>query len=72
MQIIEGSDTMLTFNITETNDGTTTNVDLTTYDKVVLTLQLTNGIIEVLGDVDSENTNQVTFEILSEQTANNC
>lgn len=72
MQIIEGSDTMLTFNITETNDGTTTNVDLTTYDKVVLTLQLTNGIIEVLGDVDSKNTNQVTFEILSEQTANNC
>lgn len=72
MQIIEGSDTILTFNITETNDGTTTNVDLTIYDKVVLTLQLTNGIIEVLGDVDEQNTNQVTFEILSEQTANNC
>lgn len=72
MQILEGSDTQLTFNITETNNGTTTNVDLTTYDKVTLFLQLTNGVIEIDGTVDNQATNQVTFDILSEQTANNC
>lgn len=72
MEIIEGSDTMVTFKITETNNGTTTNVDLTTYDEVVLTLLIGGGVLELQGDIDNQDHSLVTFDIVSELTTNKC
>lgn len=68
MNLLEGSDTQLKFHITQTESWTTTNVDLTEYDKVILTVKYINWIVEYEWEVDNQNTSYVVFEILSEAT----
>lgn len=68
MEILEGSDTQLTFKITETNNGTTTNVDLTTYDEVILTIALGGVVLDIEGEIDGQDNSKITFDLLSEQT----
>lgn len=69
MQIIEGSDTQLTFKITETaENGTTTPVDLTDYDEVRLTIALGGIILDIEGEIDQEDDSTIIFDLLSEQT----
>ncbi len=68
MQLLEWSDTQLKFHITQTENNTTTDVDLTDYDKVLLIIRFPNMIIEILWTVDNEDTSYVIFDLLSEQT----
>lgn len=72
MKILEWSDTQLIFKITETENWTTTPVDLTEYDKVVLSISLWWTIIDIEGEVDWQDTSKVTFDLFSEQTKNRC
>lgn len=69
--IPEGSDTQLRFHISEeTTCWEETDIDLTEYDKVALTVKFWNGdTIDIEGTVDTETTWNVSFDILSEQTA---
>ena len=74
MILLEWSDTQLKFKITETEDWTTTDVDLSQYDKIILTMKYKNGIVDYEWDVVSETVWQTTktyvvFELLSESTA---
>jgi len=68
MRLLEWSDTQLTFHITETEDWTTTNLDLTQFDKVLLVMKFSNETLEIEWTVDSENNYLVRFDIYSEQT----
>ena len=68
--IPEGSDTQLRFHISEeTTCGEETDIDLTEYDKVVLTVKFWNGdTIDIEWTVNTETIWDVSFDILSEQT----
>lgn len=68
MQLLEWSDTQLKFHITETENNTTTNVDLTDYDEVLLTIRFPETIVEIQWVVDNEDSSYVVFDLLSEQT----
>lgn len=79
MRILEWSDTQLKFHITESERScngdvwTVTEVDLTTYDKIVLEMRYKNGVVEyewviVNEDGDTSNSN-VVFTIYSESSA---
>lgn len=72
MQILEWSDIQLTFKITETEWNTTTDVDLTDYDKVILTIALWGVVLDIEWEVDWEDSSKVVFDLLSEQTKNRC
>lgn len=70
MKILEGSDTQLMFHITQTEEWLTTDVDLTQYTKVILTIRYITWIVEVewvVGQWEWEHA-FVTFDILSEST----
>ena len=70
MKILEWSDTQLMFHITQTEEWLTTDVDLTQYSKVILTIQYINWIVEIEWIVGQEQWEHayVTFDILSEST----
>lgn len=76
MKILEGSDTLLEFHITEKEytDGVLTNEtdkDLTQYDKVILSIKYYDWIVDYEGVVQ-ENTSHVIFTLLSEDTKDKC
>lgn len=68
MKILEWSDTQLTFHITETEGDTTTDLDLTQFDRVVLEIKFVNAISEIEWEIDNEDNSKVVFDLLSEQT----
>jgi len=74
MFILEGSDTQFTFHITEkTKSWQTSEVDLTVYDKILLEVRYTNGVVEYEWSLEAEeNTwdihSYVKFDLLSEAT----
>ena len=68
MYLIEWSDTQLKFKITETESWATTNVDLTQYEKVLITIKYSNWIVEKEWTVDDTDHSLVVFDILSEET----
>ena len=69
MKILEGSDTQLLFHITQTEEGTTTDVDLTQYSKVILMMRYSDGVVDIEWVVGEWNQNSyVTFDILSESS----
>lgn len=81
MRLLEGSDTRVKFHITEkqyTNGVLTgeTDVDLTQYDEVTLSIKFFDGIKEFEGTIDNwqggEGTAYVIFDILSEDTKDKC
>lgn len=74
MILLEWSDTQLKFKITETEDWTTTDVDLSDYDKIILTMKYKDGIVDYEWEIVEETVGQTTkkyvvFEFLSESTA---
>lgn len=75
MFILEGSDTQFTFHITEhTKSWNVSEVDLSVYDKVLLEMRYTTGVVEYQGTLENEentehnSTSYVKFELLSEAT----
>jgi hypothetical protein len=68
MLLLEGSDTQLKFHITQTEDWNTTDVDLSEYEKIILTIKYNTWIVEYEWVVDSEQTSYVIFDILSDDT----
>ena len=68
LEIPEGSDTQFTFHITETEDWQTTDLDLTNFDKIVLSIKYVNSISEVEWTIKDNTTSYVIFDILSEAT----
>ena len=72
MKILEWSDTLLTFKITQTELNTTTDVDLTEYDKVVLTISMWWIVSDIEWDINLEDTSKITFDLVSEQTKWRC
>lgn len=72
MQILEWSDTQLTFHITQTEWSTTTNVDLTQYDKIILTISLWWVVLDIEWEIDWQDSSKIIFDLLSEQTKWRC
>lgn len=75
MFILEGSDSLFTFHITEhSKSWTVSNVDLTLYDKILLEVRYTTWIVEYEWSIDNEeniesnSTSYVSFEIVWEAT----
>ena len=68
MKILEWSDTQLTFHITKTEWQTTTDLDLTEFDEVLLIIKFINKTIELTWEIDSQDSSKIVFDLLSEQT----
>lgn len=75
MFILEGSDTLFTFHITEhTKSWEVNEVDLTVYDKILLEVRYSDWIREYEWSLDNEenqsnnSTSYVSFEIYGEYT----
>lgn len=67
----EGSDSQLVYHVVaRTSCWDETDVDLTDYDKVILTIKYSDwNIVDIEWEIDQEHKYIVTFDILSESTA---
>ena len=73
MKLLEWSDTQLEFHITEKiyENGTLkeeNDVDLTEYDKIILTIKYVDWVVEYEGSISEESDSNVIFDIFSEAT----
>ena len=69
-RIYEWSDTQLEFVLSEMQDWVETPLDLTEYDKVILTIKYSDwNIVDIEWEVDSEDISNVVFDLFSEATA---
>lgn len=75
MKLLEGSDTKLEFAVTEKIyenwcfTGVENPINLTQYDKVILTMKYLDWIVEYEGTVSEQENSHVFFDIFSEATA---
>lgn len=68
-RIYEWSDTQLEFVLSEMQDWVETPLDLTEYDKVILTIKYSDwNIVDIEWEVDSEDISNVVFDLFSEAT----
>lgn len=70
MKLLEGSDMQIKFHVIEIEDWAISDVDLTVYDKIILTIRYTTWIVELEWTIDSEeeSNSYVIFDIFSEST----